>query len=47
MDLNRYQDALAIIDSLGKGFADETRVLSAECAGDLMVRMQIDRKSVV
>jgi tetratricopeptide (TPR) repeat protein len=40
MDLARFREALAIIDTLGKSFTDETRVLSAESAGDLMVHMQ-------
>ena len=46
VDLHRHQEALAIIDSLGKGFAGETRALAAECAGDLMVKMQMLRKGV-
>jgi tetratricopeptide (TPR) repeat protein len=46
MDLNKYREALEIIDCVGKQFGDETRVLSAECAGDLMVKMQMYQKSI-
>ncbi|EFK95828.1 secreted protein [sediment metagenome] len=46
IDLGKLQDAFAIIDNLGKDFQDERRVLTAECAGELMVKMQLYEKGL-
>ena len=46
MDLGHIQQALQVIDSQGKAFESEGRVLSYECLGDLLLKMQMFDKSV-
>jgi len=46
MDMHDYQNALLMVDFLGKKFESEGRVLAAECAGDLMTQMQSYEKAV-
>ena len=46
MVLGKVQDALGIIDALGQSFTDESRVLAAECGGDLLGQMQLHEKAI-
>ncbi|MDO4569779.1 MAG: hypothetical protein Q4D38_05300 [Planctomycetia bacterium] len=41
VDEGQYEMALEIVDSVGRGFSDESRVLAAETGGDLYVKMRM------
>jgi len=44
--LDRPQQAIEIIDTIGQKYEDETRVLAAECGADLFIQMRMYERAI-